>query len=91
MVKIELDVDPSVLFLNPHQAIQQFSLKVLTERQALVDKMKGMEWNNSTTRGRVVECSHNILVVELPDKKRQELPLTGGRLRQLLQAVTTRK
>lgn len=89
MVKIELDVDPAVMFMKPHQAIQEFSLLLLSERQRLIEKIKGTEWSNSTTKGRIVDCSSNIITVELPNKEKKELQITGSRLRQLIAAVTT--
>jgi hypothetical protein len=89
-MKIEIDVDPATMFSKPQQVIQEFSLILLSERIKLLERVKGMEWNNSTTKGRIVDCSNNAIVIELPSKERQELQLTGQRLRQLLAAATTR-
>ena len=91
MVKVEMDIDPSILFLKPEQVIQQFSLRVLQERQHLLDDMRGLEWKSSSACGIVEECSTTTIVIMGPDGKRHELPLTGSRLRQLLTAATTRK
>ena len=90
MRKIEMDIDENVLFMNPQQAIQEFSLKLLADRAKLVDNIKGMEWKNSTTKGKIVDISTNIITVETQDKKKHELPVTSHRIRALLAAVTTR-
>ena len=91
MVKMEIDVDSTLLFLKPNQLIQQFSLRILQERQALLDSMKGIEWKNSSMSGKVEDCSTTTIVIQSTDGKKHELPLTAQRLRQLLTAVTTRK
>ena len=90
MVKIEIDVDPVTMFTKPQQAIQEFSLLLLSERLKLLERVKGMEWSNSTAKGKIVDCTNSVIVIELPSKEKQELQLTGQRLRQLLAAVTTR-
>ena len=91
MVKLEMDVDPVTMIVKPQQAIQEFSLILLGKRQQLLDSLKGMEWNNSTTHGKIVDCSANSITVELPNKEKKELQMTGPRLRQLILAATTRK
>lgn len=91
MVKVEMDVDTTMLFMKPQHVIQQFSLRILQERQTLLESMKGLEWKNSSTSGKVEDCSTTVIVIQSADGKKHELPLTGQRLRQLLAAVTTRK
>ena len=91
MVKLEIDVDPSLLFLKPQHVMQTFSLHVLQKRQELLEGMKGLEWKNSTASGRVHDCTSTAVVVLLPDGTKQELPLTKARLSQLCAAATTRK
>ena len=88
---LTITVNPVELFMTPEHAIQKFSLLVLQEQQRLVDKMIGLEWNNSQATGKVVDCTCNVIVVKTAENKRHELPVTGPRLRQLLAATTTRK
>ena len=90
-VTLTLEVDPVDLFMSPQHAIQRFSLMLLREQQNLMCSVKGMQWSNSTTSGKVVECSPRSLVVLTTENKREELALTGPRLRQLLAATTSRK
>ena len=90
MVKLELDVDPQTLFLSPQQPLQLFSLLIAKEREALLQNIRGMKWENSTTKGTVVDCTCKVILIQLPDGTRTELPVTKGRLTQLL-AATTRK
>lgn len=91
MVKITVDVDPSVLYMRPQQAIQQFSLELLKEREVLLRSLKGIRWNDKTACGNVVECTPNYIIIEGEDRRRQEVQMTGQRLRQLLAAATIRK
>lgn len=91
MRKIVYEIpDDEQLFVRPHQIVQSLALLVTKEREDLISQLRGAEWNNSTTKGKVVDCTTQHIVVQLPDKTKQELPLTQARLRQLL-ATTKRK
>jgi len=91
MVKLELDVDPVNLFMKPEHALQQFSLVVAKARESMLSSMKGIEWNNSTSKGTVHDCNTAHIVIRQPDNTLTQIPLTGARLRQLVTATTTRK
>lgn len=91
MVLISVEVDAVDLFMRPHQVIQRMSLKALQERQSLIDSVKGEEWRNSTTNGKVVDCCSRCITVELEDGSKKELAVTGARLRQMFADTTTRK
>jgi len=91
MVKLEIEVDPEVLFMKPEHALRQFSLVVAKTRESMRSSMKGIEWNNSTSKGTVYDCNTTQIVIMQPDKTLTQIPLTGTRLRQLVAATTTRK
>lgn len=91
MVLVSVEVDAVDLFMRPHQVIQRMSLKALQERQRLIDSVKGEEWRNSTSSGKVVDCCSRSITVELEDGSRKELGVTGARLRQMFADTTTRK
>lgn len=91
MVSIQVDVDHTTLWTKPHQAIQSFSLQLLKERQAMIEKIKGIEYSGGGEKGKVVDCYHSGVVVLTEGNKRVNVPLSMAKMNQLLAAATRRK
>ena len=79
------------LVREPHLELARISLRLMEERENLIDSLRGKRLSEGGG-GKIVDMSYRGIVVEGDDKSRREVAYPNtSKMRQLLAGTTTRK